>query len=209
MGRNRPRDFQGARWSNATHRSVTDGVFASVKSAAALSKTRHRGLGRVDRQFTQVLAAYNLMHLTKLLGAEARTVKPSTGRFVGCGSWRPVYRQGLGATHEVHGVGAAQAADQTLPPHPSALRRKAPLIPPPRRLIPQPAEAAETVTPFPGQYSSAEQAECGPRSLTTHPNWPYLHISGLPLSSLLLIGVSPSRLACTEVLETRTLRELH
>ena len=126
-GRNQDRDFHGARWSNATHRSTTDAdcllyrkgrgkeaklsymghalmetrhglvvdglasratgsaeclasqvhrkriqeVFAWVKTVAGLSKTRHRGLARVDWQFTLALAAYDLIRLPKLLGAAA------------------------------------------------------------------------------------------------------------------------------------------
>lgn len=44
-------------------------VFAWVKTAAGLAKTRHRGLAPVDWQFTLALAVYNLIRLPKLLAA--------------------------------------------------------------------------------------------------------------------------------------------
>jgi transposase len=46
-------------------------VFGWTKSAAGLSKTKHRGLGRVGWQFTFTLTAYNLIRLPKLLAAAA------------------------------------------------------------------------------------------------------------------------------------------
>ena len=42
-----------------------------MKTVAGLSKTRHRGLARVDWQFTLALAAYDLIRLPKLLEAVA------------------------------------------------------------------------------------------------------------------------------------------
>ena len=53
------------------HRKRIEEVFAWVKTVAGLSKTRHRGLARVDWQFTLALAAYDLIRLPKLLGAAA------------------------------------------------------------------------------------------------------------------------------------------
>ena len=53
------------------HRKRIEEVFAWVKTVAGLSKTRHRGLARVDWQFTLALAAYDLIRLPKLLEAVA------------------------------------------------------------------------------------------------------------------------------------------
>ena len=49
----------------ARHRS--EEMFAWVKTIAGQSKTKHRGLDRVRRQFTLATAAYHLIRLPKLL----------------------------------------------------------------------------------------------------------------------------------------------
>lgn len=46
-------------------------VFGWVKTIAGQEKTRHRGLDRVDWQFTLALAAYNLIRIPRLLAAPA------------------------------------------------------------------------------------------------------------------------------------------
>jgi hypothetical protein len=40
-----------------------------MQQGRGLRKTRHRGLGRVGWTFTFTAAAYNLLHIPKLLGA--------------------------------------------------------------------------------------------------------------------------------------------
>ena len=54
--------------TSQVHRKRIEEVFAWVKTVAGLSKTRHRGLARVDWQFTLALAAYDLIRLPKLPG---------------------------------------------------------------------------------------------------------------------------------------------
>lgn len=44
-------------------------AFGWAKTVAGLRKARHRGLAKVDWQFTFAMAAYNLVRLPKLLGA--------------------------------------------------------------------------------------------------------------------------------------------
>jgi IS5 family transposase len=44
-------------------------VFGWTKAAAGFRKTRHRGLARVGWMFTLTATAYNLVRLTKLVGA--------------------------------------------------------------------------------------------------------------------------------------------
>ena len=46
-------------------------VFGWTKAAAGFRKTRHRGLARVGWMFTLTATAYNLVRLTKLVGAVA------------------------------------------------------------------------------------------------------------------------------------------
>lgn len=46
-------------------------AFGWAKTVAGLRKARHRGLPKIDWQFTFVMAAYNLVRLQKLLDAEA------------------------------------------------------------------------------------------------------------------------------------------
>lgn len=46
-------------------------AFGWAKTVAGLRKARHRGLAKVDRQFTFAMAAYNLVCLPKLLAATA------------------------------------------------------------------------------------------------------------------------------------------
>ncbi len=55
--------------ASQVHRKRIEEVFVWVKTVARLSKTRHRGLARVDWQFTLALAAYDLIRLPKLLKA--------------------------------------------------------------------------------------------------------------------------------------------
>ena len=43
-------------------------AFGWAKTVAGLRKARHRGLAKVDWQFTFAMAAYNLVRLPKLLG---------------------------------------------------------------------------------------------------------------------------------------------
>ena len=57
--------------ASQVRRKRIEKVFAWVKTVAALSKTRHRGLARVGWQFTLALAAYDLIRLPKLLGPAA------------------------------------------------------------------------------------------------------------------------------------------
>ena len=44
-------------------------AFGWAKTVAGLRKARHRGLPKIDWQFTFAMAAYNLVRLPKLLGA--------------------------------------------------------------------------------------------------------------------------------------------
>lgn len=46
-------------------------AFGWAKTVAGLRKARHRGLPKIDWQFTLAMAAYNLVRLPKLLGAAA------------------------------------------------------------------------------------------------------------------------------------------
>ena len=46
-------------------------AFGWAKTVAGLRKTRHRGLPKVDWQFTLAMAAYNLVRLPKLLAEPA------------------------------------------------------------------------------------------------------------------------------------------
>ena len=46
-------------------------AFGWAKTVAGLRKLRHRGLPKIDWQFTFAMAAYNLVRLPKLLGAAA------------------------------------------------------------------------------------------------------------------------------------------
>ena len=57
--------------ASQVHRKRIEEVFGWVKTVARFSKTRHRGLARVDWQFTLALAAYDLIRLPKLLKAAA------------------------------------------------------------------------------------------------------------------------------------------
>ena len=57
--------------ASQVHRKQIEEVFGWVKTVARLSKTRHRGLVRVDWQFTLALAAYDPIRLPKLLKAAA------------------------------------------------------------------------------------------------------------------------------------------
>ena len=61
--------------TSQVHRKRIEEVFAWVKTVAGLSKTRHRGLARVDWQFTLALAAYDLIRLRKLLGGSGMSVE--------------------------------------------------------------------------------------------------------------------------------------
>jgi hypothetical protein len=40
-----------------------------TKTTAGLRKTRHRGLSKVDWQFTLLMLAYNLIRLLKMMGS--------------------------------------------------------------------------------------------------------------------------------------------
>ncbi len=57
--------------ASQVHRKRIKEVFGWVKTVERFSKTRHRGLVRVDWQFTLALAAYDLIRLPKLLRAAA------------------------------------------------------------------------------------------------------------------------------------------
>ncbi|MCY3671046.1 MAG: transposase [Alphaproteobacteria bacterium] len=57
--------------ASQVHRKRIEEVFGWVSTVASLSKTRHRGLARMDWQFTLALAAYDLIQLPKLLRAAA------------------------------------------------------------------------------------------------------------------------------------------
>ena len=46
-------------------------AFGWAKTIAGLRKMRHRGLSKIDWQFTLAMAAYNLIRLPKLLAAPA------------------------------------------------------------------------------------------------------------------------------------------
>lgn len=46
-------------------------AFGWAKTVAGLRKLRHRGLPKVDWQFTLAMAAYNLVRLPRLLGVVA------------------------------------------------------------------------------------------------------------------------------------------
>lgn len=60
-------------------------VFGWVKTVGVMAKTRHRGLEKVDWQFTLALAAYNLARMSKLLAPEAWSGR----RRPGIGEWMP------------------------------------------------------------------------------------------------------------------------
>ena len=49
------------------YRKLLEEAFAWVKTVAGYSETPHSGLARVSWQFTQALAAYDLIHLPKLV----------------------------------------------------------------------------------------------------------------------------------------------
>ena len=53
-------------------RKRIEGAFGSAKTVAGLRKVRHRGLPKVDWQFTLAMAAYNLIRLPKLLAQSTR-----------------------------------------------------------------------------------------------------------------------------------------
>ncbi len=53
--------------ASQVHSKRIEEVFGWVKTVTRLSKTRHRGLARVDWQLTLALAAYDLIRLPKLL----------------------------------------------------------------------------------------------------------------------------------------------
>ena len=44
-------------------------AFGWAKTIGCMAKTRHRGIARVEWQFTLTMAAYNLIRMPKLLGA--------------------------------------------------------------------------------------------------------------------------------------------
>jgi hypothetical protein len=46
-------------------------AFGWAKTVAGLRKARHRGLSKIDWQFTLAMAAYNLVRLPKLLETPA------------------------------------------------------------------------------------------------------------------------------------------
>jgi len=48
-------------------RKRVEEVFGWVKTVGVMAKTRHRGLERVDWQFTLALAACNLSRMSRLL----------------------------------------------------------------------------------------------------------------------------------------------
>lgn len=52
-------------------RKRIDEAFGWAKTVAGLRKMRHRGLLKVDWQFTLAMVAYNLVRLPKLLAASA------------------------------------------------------------------------------------------------------------------------------------------
>ena len=79
--------------ASQVHRKRIEEVFGWVKTVARLSKTRHRGLARVDWQFTLALAAYDLIRLRKLLRTAARPPAPGAGPPSGAPSRRG--RQGF------------------------------------------------------------------------------------------------------------------
>lgn len=46
-------------------------AFGRAKTVPGRRKARHRGLAKIDLQFTLAMAAYNLVRLPKLLGSMA------------------------------------------------------------------------------------------------------------------------------------------
>ncbi|MGE4218973.1 MAG: IS5 family transposase [Alphaproteobacteria bacterium] len=68
---NIPADVAGSGGYAASQklRKRIEEVFGWVKTIAGQEKTRHRGLDRVDWQFTLALAAYNLIRIPRLLAA--------------------------------------------------------------------------------------------------------------------------------------------
>jgi hypothetical protein len=52
-------------------RKRVEEAFGWAKTVAGLRKARHRGLRKIDWQFTLAMAAYNLVRLPRLLGAAA------------------------------------------------------------------------------------------------------------------------------------------
>lgn len=55
-------------------------AFGWAKTVAGLRKARHRGLPKVDWQFTLAMAAYNLVRLPKLLAVRRDARIPSRAR---------------------------------------------------------------------------------------------------------------------------------
>ncbi len=56
-------------FTKSRDRLLAGEAFGWAKTVAGLRKARHRGLAKVDWQFTFAMAAYNLVRLPKLLGA--------------------------------------------------------------------------------------------------------------------------------------------
>ena len=71
------------------------GIDDRVWDATVFTKTRHRGLARVDWQFTLALAAYDLIRLPNLLRAAACPPRPGAGPPSGALSRRCRGRQGF------------------------------------------------------------------------------------------------------------------
>jgi hypothetical protein len=64
--RRRQRLHPGYALSLRTRKRIEE-AFGWAKTVAGLRKARHRGLPKVDWQFTLAMAAYNLVRLPKLL----------------------------------------------------------------------------------------------------------------------------------------------
>jgi hypothetical protein len=58
-------------WSASRIRKRIEEAFGWAKTVAGLRNARHRGVPKIDWQFTFAMAAYNLVRLPKLLGAAA------------------------------------------------------------------------------------------------------------------------------------------
>lgn len=52
-------------------------AFGGAKTVAGLRKVRHRGLPKVDWQFTLTMAAYNMVRLPKLIARTLPVARPS------------------------------------------------------------------------------------------------------------------------------------
>lgn len=70
-GRGSPINGRATRHPGYAVRQRMEEAFGWAKTVAGLRKARHRGLPKIDSQFTLAMAAYNLIRLPRLRGAAA------------------------------------------------------------------------------------------------------------------------------------------